>query len=108
MMKEKCRQPTGQDICGINLKRSLPIKQGHTFLRTKRLWWTRAIFLGEPGCSLPGLGTVQRRGDQVSPAVSVEDQGLAARQHPAAKADLGPSERGEAVVGGEARAGEAF
>lgn len=44
----------------------------------------------------------------MSPAVSVEDQGLAARQHPTAKADLGPTERGEAVVGGEARTGEAF
>lgn len=44
----------------------------------------------------------------MSPAVSVEDQGLAARQHPAAKADLGPAERGEAVVGREARAGEAL
>lgn len=44
----------------------------------------------------------------MSPAVSVEDQGLAARQHPTAKADLGPPERGEAVVGGEAWAGETF
>lgn len=42
----------------------------------------------------------------MSPAVPVEDQGLAAGQHPAAKADLGPAERGEAVVGGEAWAGE--
>lgn len=44
----------------------------------------------------------------MSPAVSVEDQGLAAGQHPTAKADLGPTERGEAVVGGQARTGEAF
>lgn len=107
MMKEKCGQPTGQNICGINLKRSFPVKQGHTFLPTKRLSRSRLV-LGEPGCSLPGLGTVQRSGDQVSPAVSVEDQGLAARQHPTAKADLGPTERGEAVVGREARTGEAF
>lgn len=58
------------------------------------------------GCALPGLGTVQWSGDQVSPAVSVEDQGLATRQHPTSKADLGPTERGEAVVGGKAWAGE--
>lgn len=44
----------------------------------------------------------------MSPAVPVEDQGLAAGQHPAAEADLGPTQRGEAVVGGEARAGEAL
>lgn len=42
----------------------------------------------------------------MSPAVSVEDQGLATCQHPTSKADLGPTERGEAVVGGEAWAGE--
>ena len=56
--------------------------------------------------SLPGLGTVQWSGNQVSPAVPVEHQGLAAGQHPAAEADLRPAKRGEAVVGGEARAGE--
>lgn len=44
----------------------------------------------------------------MSPAVAVEDQGLAAGQHAAAKADLGPAQRREAVVGGEARAGEAL
>lgn len=42
----------------------------------------------------------------MSPAVSVEDQGLATRQNPTSEADLGAAERGEAVVGGEARAGE--
>lgn len=42
--------------------------------------------------SLPGLGTVQWSGDQMSPAVPVEYQGLAAGQHPAAEADLGPPE----------------
>lgn len=55
---------------------------------------------------LPGLRTVQRSGDQVSPAVSVEDQGLAAGKDPTSKTDLGSAEGGEAVVGGEARAGE--
>lgn len=40
------------------------------------------------------------------PAVPVEDQCLAAGQHAAAEADLGAAEGGEAVVGGEARAGE--
>lgn len=42
----------------------------------------------------------------MSPAVSVEDQSLAAGQHPTAEADLSPAERREAVVGGEAWAGE--
>lgn len=86
------------------------MKEGHPFFflfftpddkRTLSGW----IFIG---CPLPGLGTVQWSGDQVSPAVSVEDQGLATRQHPTSKADLGPTERGEAVVGGEAWAGETF
>lgn len=44
----------------------------------------------------------------MSPAVSVEDQGLPAGQHATTEADLGTTERGEAVVGGEARAGEAL
>ena len=60
------------------------------------------------GLALPGLGAVQGGGDQVSPAVPVEHQGLAAGQHPAAEADLGPPQRREAVIGGEARAGEAL
>lgn len=42
----------------------------------------------------------------MSPAVSVEDQGLAAGKDPTSKTDLGSAEGGEAVVGGEARAGE--
>lgn len=42
----------------------------------------------------------------MSPTVPVEDQSLATGQHPAAKADLSPTKRGEAVVGGEAWAGE--
>lgn len=54
------------------------------------------LFLRSRSCSvsavsLPGLGTVKRSGDQVSPAVPVEDQRLAAGQHPAAKADLSPA-----------------
>lgn len=87
------------------------MKKGQTFFLNFILFFTPddklalsgSIFVG---CSLPGLGTVQWSGDQVSPAVSVEDQGLATRQHPTSKADLGPTERGEAVVGGEAWAGE--
>lgn len=55
---------------------------------------------------LPGLGTVQRRRDQVPPAVPVEDQRLAAGQDAAAEADLSAAQRQEAVVGGEARTGE--
>lgn len=42
------------------------------------------------------------------PAVPVEDQRLAAGQDTAAEADLGAAQGGEAVVGGEARAGEAL
>lgn len=42
----------------------------------------------------------------MSPAVSVEDQSFATCQHPTSKADLSPTERGKAVVGGEAWAGE--
>ena len=61
-----------------------------------------------PCLTLPGLGAVQGGGNQVSPAVPVEDQGLATGQHPAAEADLRPPQGGEAVVGGEARAGEAL
>lgn len=56
----------------------------------------------------PGLGAVQEGGDELAPPVLVEDQGLAAGQDPAAKADLGPTDGVEAVVGGEAGAGEAL
>ena len=59
-----------------------------------------------PAQTLPGLGTVQWSGDQVSSAVPVEDQRLATGKHSAPKADLSSAERGEAVVGREARAGE--
>lgn len=55
---------------------------------------------------LPGLGTVQWSSDQVSSAVPVEDQSLAAGKHSTSKADFSPTKRGEAVVGGEAWAGE--
>lgn len=42
------------------------------------------------------------------PAVPVEDQSLAAGQDAAAEADLGAAQRREAVVGREARTGEAL
>lgn len=42
----------------------------------------------------------------MSPAVPVENQRFAAGKHAAAKADLRPTKWGEAVVGGEARAGK--
>lgn len=44
----------------------------------------------------------------MSSAVPVEDQSLATGQHPTSEADLSPTQRREAVVGGEARAGETF
>lgn len=56
--------------------------------------------------SVPGLGTVERRCDQVSPAIPVKDQSLSAGQHAAAKADFTAAQRREAVVGGKTRAGE--
>lgn len=56
----------------------------------------------------PGLGAVQEGGDELASAVLVEDQRLPAGQHAAAKADLGPADGVEAVVGGEAGAGEAL
>lgn len=56
----------------------------------------------------PGLGAVQEGGDQLAPAILVEDQGLATGQHPTAKADLGAPDGVEVVVGGKAGAGEAL
>lgn len=55
---------------------------------------------------LPGLGTVQWSSNQMSPTVPVEHQSFATGQDPAAKADLSPTKGREAVVGGEAWAGE--
>lgn len=56
--------------------------------------------------SLPGLGTVEWRSDQMPPAVPIEDQGFTAGQHPTGEADLGPTQGGEAVIGRETRAGK--
>lgn len=61
-----------------------------------------------PLCLSPGLGAVQEGGDELAPPILVEDQGFAAGQDPTAEADLGTTDGVEAVVGGEAGAGEAL